>query len=227
MERAQLIQTLIDKYKFESYLEIGVRDGDVFFMINCAKKVAVDPVYSLNWKGQVKRVIHEASGHILFTGTSDDFFNHVASGLLKVSTFDIVLIDGMHEFDYALRDIENSLKYLSSNGYIIVHDCNPITPEAACSFQDWKARNFTGIWNGDVWKSIYYLSVNRPDLKVVVIDSDHGLGIISRSDRSNSGIENAKKLSFDTVAAMTFEELNTNRNAYLNLKDVSYLKELL
>jgi hypothetical protein len=225
MERAQLIQTLIDKHDFQSYLEIGVRDGDVFFTIKCKNKIAVDPEYALNWKGRIKRIIHTLLGHKFYTLTSDDFFGQIAPHAFKNKSVDVVLVDGMHEFDFALRDIENSLKFLSKNGFIIVHDCNPLTKESACSFNDWKARNYTGVWNGDVWKAIYFLNSNREDINVAVFDTDHGLGIISQS-KDNRKLK-AERVSKESIANLTFEDLSANRETFLNLKSTSSLKELV
>jgi hypothetical protein len=225
MERAQLTQALIDKYGFRSYLEIGVRDGDVFFTVKCKNKIAVDPKYSLDWKGRIKRILHTLFGHKFYTLTSDIFFNQIAPQAFKNKSVDVVLVDGMHEFDFALRDIENSLKFLSKNGFIIVHDCNPLTKESACSFSDWKARNYTGVWNGDVWKAIHFLNSNREDINVVVLDTDHGLGIISRS-KTNRKLK-SEIASKESIANLTFDDLAANRETYLNLRSTSYLKELV
>jgi len=54
----------------------------------------------------------------------------------------------MHEYEFALRDVENTLKYLSDDGIIIMHDYNPVTKEEACPFEEWKAKGFKGQWNG-------------------------------------------------------------------------------
>ncbi len=43
MNRVQIIQSLIDRYNFKSYLEVGVQAGHCFNTIQCAHKVGVDP----------------------------------------------------------------------------------------------------------------------------------------------------------------------------------------
>src|SRR3546814_7122859 len=118
----------------------------------------------------------------------------------------ISLVDGMHEYSYALRDIENSLRFLSADGVVIVHDCNPTQAEHACSFEEYQAREYSGIWNGDVWKAILYLRSQRNDLRVMVLDCDHGIGIIRKG-------ESDEKLPYtpEEIAAFTFDDLHRNR----------------
>ena len=72
----------------------------------------------------------------------------------------------MHEYSYALRDVENTLKYLSENGVIILHDCNPQKKEDAVSFEEWKARDFKNTWNGDVWRTVLHLRSLRNDINI-------------------------------------------------------------
>lgn len=223
MKRLQLIQSLIDKRKYKTYLEIGVRRGKVFFKVACLNKVAVDPEYSFGWKEKIKRSLSTLRGRKFYDLTSDDFFDQYADKLFSENKVDIVLVDGMHEFEFALRDILNSLKYLSDHGVIIVHDCNPLSKEATCSFKEYEQRGFTGTWNGDVWKSIYYLQENRKDLEVFVADTDHGLGIISK--RNNQPIVEPHQ-SVKEIKSMPYEDLDKNRNAFLNLKPMSALYEL-
>lgn len=40
--RTQLINFLISKYNFKSYLELGVADGQNFINVNCQEKTGVD-----------------------------------------------------------------------------------------------------------------------------------------------------------------------------------------
>ena len=74
------------------------------------------------------------------------------------------------------KDIQNSLKVLNPNGIILLHDCLPNNYyEQATPRCQW-------IWNGDVWKAIAELRINRSDLKIWTIDDDFGCGIIQRGE---------------------------------------------
>jgi hypothetical protein len=101
-----------------------------------------------------------------------------------------------------------------------MHDCNPQTPEAAVSFNDWKNRNFEGNWNGDVWKTIVYLRSLRKDINVFVLDCDHGLGIITWGTP-----ENLLTYTPEAIEKMTYDEFVNKRKELLNLKAPEYFKQ--
>jgi len=224
MERSELIQTLIDRKKLRTYLEIGVSGGVVFFQIKCKKKIAVDPFFRFNWKGKLGEISRNITNwrNSYFEIKSDEFFSRLAPSFLRKKKIDICLIDGMHEFRYALNDVINTLDYLDQDGIIIMHDCNPQTAEAECSFSDWEKRGFTGLWNGDVWKVIVYLRALRNDLNIFVADCDHGLGVITRGKNENP-LQGFK--SFEEIDALSYKDLESNRTGLLNLKSVSYLNK--
>jgi len=151
---------------------------------------------------------------------SDDFFAEDAPRLFADRKCNLSLIDGMHEFDFALRDVENTLKYLSEDGIIIMHDCNPVTKQEACTFEEWKANGFKGQWNGDVWKTIMHLRAFRDDINVFVLDFDQGLGVITRRKP-----ENRLAISRDDLHRFTYEDFDKNRSHWINLKPAAYYKE--
>ena len=93
--------------------------------------------------------------------------------------FDVVFIDGDHSFDQSLRDVENALVEPRPGGVILVHDCNP--PTAAAASPD-PAGAGDGPWCGDVWKTIVHLRATRSDLRVRILDTDCGIGVIERGE---------------------------------------------
>lgn len=224
MERKKLIQTLIERRRFNTYLEIGVLGGYVFFDIRCKNKIAVDPEFRFNWKGRLGQMFRNVTNISarFFEVSSDIFFERYASKVLRKGSLDIVLIDGMHEFKYVLNDVVNSLEYLSDRGVIVLHDCNPLTEDAACSFEQWKERGYAGNWNGDVWKCIVYLIATRSDIDIFVANCDHGLGIITKSKRPNLNTEYS---SLSKVNELTYADFDRNRDDLINLKPLSYLEE--
>ena len=105
MERFNIINNLIKKNKYKSYLEIGTQHGNAFRNIDIPYKICVDP------DKQFEGLTHEM--------TSDEFFEQ------NKEMFDIIFVDGLHTEEQATIDIKNSLKVLNKNGSIIVHDCLP------------------------------------------------------------------------------------------------------
>jgi SAM-dependent methyltransferase len=185
------------------YLEIGVHTGVLFLHVRAAAKVAVDPnpqIPPLKWALHPNSVTR---GRII-RATSDVFFAALTPG----GHFDVVFIDGDHRFEQSLRDVENALGVLTGGGVILVHDCSPPT-EAAASPNPLDAGD--GPWCGDVWKTIAHLRATRSDLKVRVLDTDCGIGVIERGEAETIDLDRAE------LDAMTYEDLRADRTHLLGL----------
>ena len=182
MDRITIINDLITKYNFKSYLEIGVRNTfECFDLINCEVKDSVDP----GFENHINNVKYKL--------TSDEFFKQLdSSSLDKDSNYkwDIIFIDGLHLSYQVERDITNSLNHLSENGIIVVHDCNPPTLHHAREDYSNHDTPAMGIWNGTVWKSFYKLRCTNPNLDMCVIDCDWGVGLIKRGSQTLCDIKN-------------------------------------
>src|SRR6266516_7809074 len=126
MDRITLVAELMAKKNLSNYLEIGVFNGRVFFRIKSKFKVAVDPAFAFDTWRMVGMFFSNPFNifNRYFEKTSDAFFNEDAPKVFASQKCEISFIDGMHEYDYALRDVENTLKYLSDDGVIVMHDCN-------------------------------------------------------------------------------------------------------
>jgi len=160
MKRHDIINSLIAKFNYETYLEIGTQEFVNFNNIRILNKISIEPFPAPSFDPKM----------YTFIGTSDEYFKTINKNTL----FDIVFIDGDHTKEQVLIDIENSLNHLSENGTIVCHDCLPRT-ELMQSKQ--MAR---GAWTGDVWKGIAKLRIERTDLDIKVVDTDMGCGIIRR-----------------------------------------------
>lgn len=151
MNRIEIINSLISKNNYKSYLELGVQAGDCFRQINCDKKVGVDPDKA-----------SAATEHL----TSDDYFDQLDE------KFDIIFIDGLHHADQVLKDIKNSLNHLKEGGTIVMHDCLPTSKRMQeIPLQDQVE------WTGDTWRAFLKYRAN-PDLEMCVVNCDWGCGII-------------------------------------------------
>lgn len=148
------------------YLEIGVRDGESFRLARAARKIGIDPV-------RRPALAELRDGEEFFEMTSDDFFAVAAPQVLAGIRIDVALIDGLHEFRHALRDLLGVEQHMRADGVVVLDDCNPRTYRAAADTGD------GGAWNGDVWKVAHYIRRERPDLRFVTVDADQGVGIVT------------------------------------------------
>ena len=168
--RLEIVQNIIEKKKYKSYLEIGTFDDELFSFIKCEKKIGVDP--------------YSGGTHRMY---SDDFF------IANDEKFDCIFIDGLHHYDQVKKDIENSIKFLNENGIILIHDCLPNNINA-------QAVPRTEIdWNGDVWKAFVEIRT-KAYLDSYTCYADHGIGVIlKRNNRSllNIDTKNFKSLKFN------------------------------
>ncbi len=234
LKRYDMIQACIDVIKKKknkvNYLEIGVQTGFCFFKIKADRKLAVDPDFIIKLKNKIKAYIKNLSNfnNKFFELTSDDFFEQKSDYIKEIGGLDVVFIDGLHLFEQVAKDIENSLKYLNTGGVILVHDCNPLNENAAVrayTSAEVIAMNLPGydyLWNGDVWKAIVELRDTRNDIDVLVINSDHGVGII-KVGTSRSPL----RLTTDQFKNVTYSDLDKNREAYLNLKQPEYFSTFI
>ena len=190
VKRYDIIQWFIDYLGAKTYLEIGIRYGETFNVIQCEKKIGVD--LSIPEEMNMKGILHRMS--------SDEYFENHAQ------KFDVAFIDGNHTFEQSLRDAENCLRYMNPNGAIILHDCNPTkleqaTPEYIGASPD---------WCGEVWKTIVTLRT-RPELSVLVFDVDYGVGMVMRKGQETLNF------SHEEIESMTYKDLSRNRKKFLNL----------
>ena len=217
INRTTVLQNLIERKQARTYLEIGVATGANFLQIEAEKKIAVDPKFRIPGGYTSDEFIE------YYEMTSDDFFETKSEILTKYG-LDIVFVDGLHRYEQSLKDVLNALKFLNDSGVIVMHDCNPSSESAGHPIRSEakKMDGWTGAWMGDVWKTIVYLRSVRPDLKVFVLNCDCGLGIIQK------GVpENMLKYSEETIACLTYKELEENKMSLLNLKKPDYWNSFL
>jgi hypothetical protein len=166
--------------------------------------------------------------------SSDDFFKNKKK-FIKSFSPNIIFIDGLHTFQQSLNDVINSLNILNPGGYIIMHDCNPPTRASAIHAYSvdeakikWHKNNtdgWTDEWCGDAWKTILYLKNNFNDLKINVVDTDYGLGIIRKSNHLKTDhhlIEN-----IDSYEKIDYSYLENNRKEMLNLITINEVLKLI
>lgn len=208
--RYDIINFLIKSLHRETiYLEIGVRNPNHNFnKISASRKYSVDP--GLEFK----------ENPVDFKLTSDEFFEQLQSGKVLDSDilFDVIFIDGLHTAEQVDRDIQNALKYIKEDGFIVLHDCNPQTESHAREEHGYRISPAMGAWNGTTWKGFVKWRSN-PSIFSCTVDTDWGVGIISKT--KNIGKNTSLKNDF-----FEFSVFNTHRKDFLNLISFNELKDL-
>lgn len=144
---------------FDWYLEIGCRKGDSFAPVR-SKTIAVDPFF----RAEIDIIGKKPALHV-FQATSDDFF---AGGFLARNDIrlSVSFLDGMHLFEYLLRDFMNTEAASDPKGVIMMHDLVP--HNLGMTSRDLTA--IRGAWTGDVWKLLPILQRWRPDLVLTMLN---------------------------------------------------------
>lgn len=191
----EVVKGKLDKYTFllrvhealkpEFYFEIGVQKGRSL-LLSQGKAIGVDPMPAPNIRLKPHQKIVKMS--------SDAFFFDKAN-ILLTSPPELIFIDGMHLFEYALRDFINIEKYSDENTVVIIDDIFPSHPAQA------ERKRRTRFWTGDVWKVYDILSMYRKDLKLSAIDaSPTGVLVVEGLDpRSRVLDENYARILDDYI----------------------------
>ncbi len=145
-------------YRPRGYFEIGTQSGRSL-TLSRVPSIAVDPNYL---------VTSEIDCDLqLVRATSDDFFSRDAPfGRLEHGTVDLAFIDGMHLLEFVLRDFINTEHHMPVSGVIVLDDVLPRTVAEA------SRQCHTSDWAGDVYKLIPVLQRFRPDLCLVLLDTE-------------------------------------------------------
>lgn len=214
MKRFNIINTLIKKFDYENYLEIGTANRSWNFdKIKINNKVCVDP---------------DPETKADFIMESDKFFEQ------NNKKYDIIFIDGLHEWHQVNRDIKNSLEILNNGGAIIIHDCSPKSERAATPWGNLMLEHSSDIdfaWNGDVYKAFIeykYTSPNKDNTINFTVNADHGCGIILNRNDIDLINNKSKKIQLTNmdIVNMDYLEFAKNRRQYLTLITQSQFNNL-
>lgn len=194
-----------------NYLEIGVRRGDSWRLIDRnIPSIGIDPAPDLQ---------HEPMGSAkLFVGTSDAFFTQHSPAQVLGHAIDLAFVDGMHLFEYALRDFANIEKHASPTSTVLLHDCFPIDAETS------GREPLPNIWTGDIWKVIVCLKEVRPDLSIDVLDvSPSGLGVISNLNPNAHEFRNGLEANIKRFVDLPFSYLGDRETTrrLLNVRETT------
>ncbi len=205
MTRHEFLRRIHELARPRNYLEIGVNNGRSL-ALSRVPSIAVDPAFKITVPQRLD--VH------LVKATSDDFFarrdplRHLRSGRNPVrnlrrgrapfahyrggTTIDLAFIDGMHLFEFALRDFMNVERFCHWTSVIVFDDMLPRDVDEAARDRH------TGAWAGDVFKVIPVLRQYRPDLTIIPVDtSPTGVLMVLGADPTSTVL----KANYDEIVA--------------------------
>lgn len=166
------------------YFEIGSAAGRSLMAAQCST-VAVDPRFLIKHD-----IIGAKPSIFLVQQTSDAFFESPIAAKLLTPQVDLAFLDGLHLFEYLLRDFINTERYCSSDSLIGLHDCLPCDPYITVRNPNdplMKKSSRPNWWAGDVWKLVPILRTYRPDLSLTILDATPtGLVLVENLDPMSS-----------------------------------------
>lgn len=175
MKRHEFLQEVHDVWRPRTYLEVGVNDGRSL-ALSRTRSIAIDPGFKITTEICCDVQVAKA--------TSDDFFarkNPVAH--FPDGVIDLAFIDGLHLFEFVLRDFMNVERHSAWTSVIVLDDMLPRNVgEAARS-------RHTNAWTGDVYKLAEVLRRYRPDLATVAVNTaPTGLLLVLGADPTSSAL---------------------------------------
>jgi hypothetical protein len=155
-----------------SYLEIGVRGGDSLSLSRC-ESIGIDPDFTVN------RELRAPTS--LIRATSDDYFESLGGrSPFEGRPIDLAFIDGMHLIEFVVKDFANVETCSKWSTVVVLDDVLPRNVDEAARDRH------TQEWTGDVFKIRNVLASIRPDLSVVMVDTQPtGLMIVLGLDPHN------------------------------------------
>ncbi len=211
-DRKTVLSEIHNILKPKLYLEIGIRDG---FSLTCANDetdiIAVDPNPIIAYKLPSKTKIYKE--------TSDDFFKlHDIKSIYNQET-DLAFIDGMHLFDFVLRDFINVEKNSKKDSVILLHDTIPIDAPSATRISTEKNLKY---WSGDVYKIMLILKEFRPDLELINLNVPKtGLCIVKNLNPNSTVLKDNYDKTIEKYMNYSFDYIQERKNEILNVKNIT------
>lgn len=159
------------------YLEVGIQDGMTFEAIGADWRQGVDPQPGFD-------LASVPSGCSIDCGISDDFFR----ALCPEEQYDVVFLDGLHDFHQTFRDLTNAMCHLRSGGFILIDDTIPFDAHSARPLSEVEVDHLGGLvlggpWHGDVWKIVSVLATLKSYFTYhTIVDDGNGQTIVWQAE---------------------------------------------
>lgn len=189
-----------------TYVEVGVFRGE-------SLKLATPPTQAIGIDPEPQLVFPLAENHRLFAETSDAFFaSRDLCAEFGGMPVDLAFIDGMHHFEFALRDFANLERYCTRGSTVLIHDCYPLDRETS------RRGGSPPFWSGDIWRLIVLLKKYRTDLAVHTIGAPPtGLGLVRNLDPGSRFLSENHDQLCQEFLALDYSYLDDDKSGKLNL----------
>lgn len=194
MQRHAFLRELHAVVRPRNYLEIGVNDGKSL-ALSRVPTIAIDPAFRITVPLRCDLHLVKATSDDFFA--SDDPIRHLRSARNPIrnvrrgrplldrwrggTALDLAFIDGMHLFEFALRDFMNVERFSRWSTVVVFDDMLPRNVEEASREPQ------PAAWTGDVHKVAAVLREYRPDLLVIPVDTEPtGVVVVLGADPSST-----------------------------------------
>ncbi len=188
-----------------SYVEIGVFEGESLTFVHPeALAIGIDP------EPQIKHPL--AARTRVHAETSDAYFaRHDVRAELGGLPVDLAFIDGMHQFEFALRDFINIERLCAPCSAVLIHDCYPLNRVTA------EPERKTVFWSGDIWRLVVLLRRERPDLQVRTIAArPTGLALVTNLNPDSHLLSDMLAELIAEYRALDYSVLEAGKDRLLN-----------
>ena len=179
--------------KPRNYFEIGTKEGSSVSQFDC-DAVCVDPDFLIGVD-----VLHARKRGFFFQQTSDSFFLENDLRALLKSDLDFAFLDGLHLYEYLLRDFVNVERFCHQRSIVVLHDCLPSNErmaERTLRRDEDESEETRDYWTGDVWKLLLVLAKYRKDLKIYYVDCPPtGIVLVTNLSTKESNL----RLNYDRI----------------------------
>lgn len=170
----------------QTYFEIGTNKGFSLAQVPDADAICVDPDFQL----EANPMAAGRKRGFLFQTTSDIFFAENDIRVFFPGGIDLAFLDGMHCFEFLLRDILNTERFCHKTSVMLIHDCLPLNVRMTNRefvLDETEPEPMRFWWAGDVWRVLPILARFRPDLRICFFDCPPtGLVAVSNLDSHSS-----------------------------------------
>jgi hypothetical protein len=135
----------------------------------------------------------------------------------KDNKYDIIFIDSYHTFEQSLLDIEFAYSLLNDNGFIIIHDCSPLSSNLIGDYK-------SNAWCGQTYSTFIHFRMKTSYIKTSVVNIDFGCGIISKNNLNKDVFKLDNLLTLKEVSQWHY--FTNNKKKLLNLISVNEFKKL-
>jgi uncharacterized protein YoaH (UPF0181 family) len=214
----RVLERIHEHLRPRTYVEIGVSRGESIRLVGAeTRALGVDPE---------PRIESPLGPNVsIFAETSDEFFaRHDVRAELGGLPVELAFIDGMHQFEFALRDFMNLEALCAPSATILIHDVYPLDERTAAR------ERVTDFWSGDIWRLVLLLRNHRPDLVVrTIAASPTGVALVRNLDPRSTYIRDRLDALCAEYRAVEFGVLDGRKEEALALfpNDWAQIRTLL